>query len=96
MMATVFDLDDAIPLTGAEEILPQLPERLAVGKGAVSLTSHGKPVLVVMTWELFESLCETIEIMSAPDLMAGINAEQEQDAPSQAITLDELKARLEL
>ena len=95
-MAAVFDLDDAIPLASAEEILPQLPERLAVGKGAVSLTSRGKPVLVVMTWELFESLCETIEIMSDSDLMVGINAGQEQNPPSHAITLDELKARLEL
>ena len=96
VMAAVFDLDDAIPFAQAGEMLPELPERLAAGQGAISLTKHGKPMLVVMTWELFESLCETVEIMSDPELMSSINAGRAQGAEGRTIPLDELKARLDV
>ena len=77
-------------------MLTQPPERLDAGQGAIPPTWHGKPVLAIMTWELFESLCEAIEIMSDPELMSSINAGLKQDAQGRTITLDELKAKLDL
>ena len=68
-MATIFDMQEGISLTDARPILTQLPERLAEGQGVVPLTRHGKPVLAIMTWDLFEAWLETIEVMSDSGLM---------------------------
>jgi antitoxin YefM len=38
--------------------------------GAVKVTRRGKPVLAVMSWDLYESITETLEIMSDPEMMA--------------------------
>ena len=71
-MTTLFALKDRMSLTDARAILTQLPEQLADGQGAIPLTRHGKPVLAVITWDLFESLVETIEIVSDDQLMKQI------------------------
>ena len=68
-MTTLFALKDAISLSDARILLTQLPEQLADGQGAIPLTRHGKPVLAIMTWDLFESLIETIEVLSDEGLM---------------------------
>ncbi len=38
--------------------------------GAIKITRHGKPVLAVLSWDLYESVVETMEIMSDPEMMA--------------------------
>ncbi|OGW86370.1 MAG: prevent-host-death family protein [Omnitrophica bacterium RIFCSPHIGHO2_02_FULL_46_11] len=59
-----------IPITEARHELTSLPERLAKNPGAVTLTRRGKPVLAVMLWGFYESLMETMEIMSDEKLMS--------------------------
>ena len=61
-----------IPIGDAGPILPQLPKRLAEEDRAVALTVHGRPVLAVMTWDLFESIVETMEIMGDADMMVAL------------------------
>ncbi len=61
-----------IPIVEARAILPQLPKRLAEEERAVAITRHGKPVLAVMSWELFESIVETMEVMADDDMMASL------------------------
>ena len=61
-----------IPIVQARAMLTQLPERLSAENRAVALTRHGKPVLAVMPWELFESIMETMEIMGDVDMMAAL------------------------
>ena len=55
----------------ARQRLAQLPEELAAPEsgGAATITRHGKPVLAVVSWELYDSLLETLEILSDPELM---------------------------
>ena len=61
-----------IPIVQARAMLSQLPEQLSAENRAVALTRHGKPVLAVMPWELFESIMETMEIMGDADMMAAL------------------------
>ncbi len=60
-----------LPMVEARNRLSNLPEEFAQSPemGAVAITRRGKPVLAVMSWELYESLIETMEIMSDPELM---------------------------
>ena len=61
-----------MPLAEAQRVLAQLPERLALGNQPLALTRSGDPVLAILSWDLFESLVETLEVMSDPSLMDAI------------------------
>ena len=39
----------------------RLPERLSMDNRTAALTRHGKPILAVMPWDLFESIVEAME-----------------------------------
>jgi antitoxin YefM len=56
----------------ARKRLTNLPEELAKHPeiGALTITRRGKPVLAVMSWELYESVIETLDIMSDPEMLA--------------------------
>ena len=55
----------------ARKQLSKLPEELAKHPeiGAVKITRRGKPVLAVMSWDVYESISETLEIMADPEMM---------------------------
>ena len=56
-----------LTITKARHALLDLPERLAkTPDKAVSITRRGRPVLALLPWELYESLIETLEVLSDP------------------------------
>jgi len=59
-------------ITEARHALTSLPERLVEDSATLAVTRHGKPVLAVMRWELYESIVETLEIMGDGELMAAL------------------------
>ena len=83
-----------IPIVQARAMLSQLPERLSAENRAVALTRHGKPVLAVMPWELFESIMETMEIMGDADMMAALRQGIEDVREGNLIPLEQVKAEL--
>lgn len=52
------------------EEITRLPEQFEQEPGAVTVTRHGKPILAILPWELYESIMETIEIMGDIESMA--------------------------
>ena len=83
-----------IPIVQARAMLSQLPEKLSAENRAVALTRHGKPVLAVMPWELFESIMETMEIMGDADMMAALRESIEDIREGNLIPLEQVKAGL--
>ena len=83
-----------IPIVQARAMLSQLPERLSAENKAVALTRHGKPVLAVMPWELFESIVENMEIMGDADMMAALRESIEDVREGNLIPLEQVKAEL--
>jgi PHD/YefM family antitoxin component YafN of YafNO toxin-antitoxin module len=59
-------------ITQARDELTSLPEQLAVEPGTIAVMRRGKPVLAVMPWDLYESIVETLEVMSDPELTADL------------------------
>lgn len=61
-----------MPMIEARKRLTVLPELLQSSPdiGAVEITRRGKPVLALMSWDLYESLVETLEILGDEQLMA--------------------------
>ena len=62
-----------LTITQARRGLLNLPERLArVPERAVTITRRGRPVLAVMPWELYESLVETLDVLSDPEMLLAL------------------------
>ena len=60
----------------------------------MALTRHGKPVLAVMHWELFESIMDTLEIMGDADMMNALRESIEDVRDGSLIPLEQVKAEL--
>ncbi len=85
-----------IPMSEARKQLTNLPEQLAEQRQVVAVTRHGKPVLAVMTWELYEAIEETLEIMSNPELMAALKESIQEADDGKLIPLADVTAELGL
>ncbi len=46
--------------------------------GVLKVTSRNLPVLALLPWELFESIMETLEIVSDPELMQMLEKSREE------------------
>ena len=65
-------MTDSMPIIEARKRLTGLPEHLQSQpeQSAIAVTRRGKPVLALMSWDFYESLVETIEVMSDEKLMS--------------------------
>jgi antitoxin YefM len=63
-----------MPIVEARNKLTSLPEQLELEPetGAIAITRRGRPVLAVMSWELYESLVETLEILGDEEMMTAL------------------------
>lgn len=86
----------SIPIIEARKILTKLPEQLAGERRALAITRHGTPVLAVMTWELYEAIEETLEIMGDPELMAALRESIKEAQEGKLIPLADVRAELGL
>jgi antitoxin YefM len=62
----------SLSLSEARGALTSLPEKLDRENDAVAITRRGKPVLAVMSWDLYESIIETIEILGDEKALAAL------------------------
>ena len=83
-----------IPIVKARAMLSQLPERLSAENRAAALTRHGKPVLAVMPWDLYETIMETMDIMGDAEMMAALRESIEDVREGNLIPLEQVKAEL--
>ena len=84
-----------ISIVEAGSILSELPKRLADEDRPVAITRHGKPVLAVMSWHLFESIAETLEIMADDDMMNAMQRGIEDALEGNLVSLDQVVADLD-
>ncbi len=85
---------EQIPMAQARGMLGRLPEKLSKENRAVALTKRGKPVLVVIPWELYESIAETMEILEDAEMMDGVRKGIQDMREGNLISHDEVVARL--
>ena len=63
-------LDNIYSISEIRDAITRLPEHFEQDPETVTVTRHGKPVMAILPWELYESLMETLDVMSDPELMA--------------------------
>jgi antitoxin YefM len=87
-----------LAMAEARKQLPKLADALEKHPeiGAVKITRHGKPVLAVLSWDLYESVVETMEIMSDPEMMAAFRQGVKEMQEGKGIPLEQFKRELGL
>ncbi len=70
-----------VSLAEVRNHLSEVVERIEREHGRVVITKHGRPSVVLLSLEDLESLEETLEILSDPQLMAAVR-EAEADVAS--------------
>jgi antitoxin YefM len=85
-----------IAMAEARKQLPKLADALEKHPeiGAVKITRHGKPVLAVLSWDLYESVVETMEIMSDPEMMAAFRQGVKEMEEGKGIPWEQVKKEL--
>ncbi len=62
--------ENTFSISEIREEITRLPEHFEHEPETITVTRRGKPVMAIMPWELYESLIETLEVMSDAELMA--------------------------
>ena len=84
-----------LTITQARRGLLNLPERLArVPERAVTITGRGRPVLAVMPWEFYESLVETLDVLSDPEMVSALRESIEDLKHGRLVSNEGAKKRL--
>ena len=66
------------PLSEARERLSEIVDDVATTGADLVITKHGRPMAVVIGYDEYESLIETLNILSDPDTISAL-AEAESD-----------------
>jgi PHD/YefM family antitoxin component YafN of YafNO toxin-antitoxin module len=86
-----------LTISEARTELLDLPEKLArEPEHAVIITRRGQPVLAVLPWEFYESIIETLEVLSDSELMAELHESVEDIERDRLLSHEELGSRLGL
>jgi prevent-host-death family protein len=86
---------ERIPITEARNRFMKLPDQAAKDK-VLAITRRNKEVMAVMSWELYEGLLETLEILSDPELMNNLRKGIEDVRAGRTHSLKEAYERLGL
>jgi len=84
-----------LTITAARKALLDLPEKLAREPGrTITITRRGRPVLAVMPWEFYESIVETLDILSDPEMVLSLRESIEDLKRGRLVSNEEAKKRL--
>lgn len=85
----------AIPIEEIRDHLADLPEQFDREPDLiVQVTREGEPVMAVLSWQMYESLMETLAIMGDPALTAAIRASESDIAHGRTKDWEIVKAEL--
>ena len=89
---------ETMPIKDVRRNISRLAEHLSEepGAGAVTVTRRGKPVLALMSWELYEAILETLEVMSDRDLVEATKKGIQEIREGKGVPWEEAKGKLEL
>ncbi len=85
-----------LPIIKARDRLTSLPEELAEDPGAIAVTRRGEPVLAILPWELYESIVETLEILSDEEMMATLRQSIKEVSEGKAVSWSRAKQEIDL
>ena len=85
----------SMPITEARKKFMKLPDQ-AAGHQVIAVTRRNREVMAVMSWEMYEGLLETIEVLSDGELMNNVRKGVEDIKAGRIRSLSEAYERLGL
>lgn len=85
---------ETVPFTEAKAHLSELVDRVRTEHERVVLTRNGRPAAVLISPDDLESLEETLEILSDPDLLTQVRQGLEELDRGESVTTDEVSGRI--
>jgi antitoxin YefM len=89
------ELMHSIPITEARNKFMRLPDQAAKDQ-IIAVTRRNKEVMAVMSWEMYEGLLETLEVLSDRELMNNLRKGVEDVKAGRTHSLSKAYERLEL
>jgi antitoxin YefM len=83
-----------LSISEAREKLTKLANQLNEDHEAVEVTNRGKPVLAILSWELYEALEETVEILGNEEIQSQLKESIRDMKQGKFIPWSEVKLRL--
>jgi prevent-host-death family protein len=84
-----------LTITEARKKLMKLPDEAAKNE-IIAITRRNKEIMALMSWELYEGLLETIEILGDEELMKNLNKGMEQVRSGKTHSVGQARKRLGL
>lgn len=72
----------------------KLPEKLGAHPATIAVTRRGKPVLAIMTWDDYQAILETMEILNDSDAVESLRLSIKEVKEGKQIPWQQAKARL--
>ena len=90
-------MEETLTISQARRGLTRLPRRFAKAKEphAVTVTQRGKPVMAILSWDQYEGLIETMEILADAKLMARLRESMKQAKAGKVIPWEKIDAESE-
>lgn len=82
-----------LSITEARTQLTQLSRRLEGKPDTVMVTQHGRAVLAVLPWDLYDSILATMEVMGDPQLMDALRRSADDIARGRTLSHEEVGRR---
>ena len=83
-----------LPITEARARLTQIANDLVDSQDTVTVTNRGKPMMILVGYEMYESIMESLEIMSDPDLIVQLRHSLREARRGHVIGLHEVERTL--
>ena len=85
-----------LSISQARNKLTQLADDLGASHETVEVTNRGRPVLAILSWDLYESMMETMEILADKELMDQVRRGIKEYKTGKGIPLADVRKRLAL
>ncbi len=85
---------NTVSLKELRPTLPKVVEKIDGRLDRYVITKHGKPVVVMLSIEDYESLMETLDILADPKAMAGLRKGEEDIRKGRTRSWQEIKRSL--
>ncbi|MDO8691959.1 MAG: type II toxin-antitoxin system Phd/YefM family antitoxin [Dehalococcoidia bacterium] len=92
-MSTLRETEE-ITMVDARRELTGLLERLEARPATVAVTRRGKPVLAIMTWEDYEAILETLEVLSDEEAMDQLRQSIREAREGNSVSWEEARTLL--
>jgi antitoxin YefM len=86
---------ETIPITEAKARIAELAERVARQHDHFTITRNGRADVMLISVAEYESMQETLDLLSDNDALADLRQSKEDFAVGDTFTMDEVRAELE-